>query len=205
MCLDQRDESQIAGEQTFAVRNYAAEARLHAASAEVGIATTDMYPRLTLSAGIAESGLLSGPAGAAWSVIGGLMAPVFHGGALTAHRRETQDMYRATFAQDQQTVLDAFRQVADNLHGLTNSADDVRTEEQALDSANAALRLTRLGYSVGSVGIIQVLAAQRLQQLAELQLVEARTRQYVETVGLFLAAGGGIGEHQVQGAQSRLQ
>ena len=172
----------------------AAEARLHAASAAVGIATADMYPHLTLSAGIAEDGLFSGPAGAAWSVIGGLAAPVFHGGALSAHRRETQDTYQATFAQYQQTVLNAFKQVADNLHGLSNSADEVRTEQQALDSASAALRLTRLGYSVGNAGIVQVLDAQRLQQLAELQLVQARTQRYVQTVSLFLAAGGGITE-----------
>jgi NodT family efflux transporter outer membrane factor (OMF) lipoprotein len=172
----------------------AAQARLHAASAAVGIATADMYPHLTLSAGIAEDGLFSGPAGAAWSVIGGLAAPVFHGGALSAHRRETQDTYQATFAQYQQTVLNAFKQVADNLHGLSNSADEVRTEQQALDSASAALRLTRLGYSVGNAGIVQVLDAQRLEQLAELQLVQARTQRYVQTVSLFLAAGGGITE-----------
>jgi NodT family efflux transporter outer membrane factor (OMF) lipoprotein len=183
----------------------AAEARLHAASAETGIATADLYPHLTLSAGIAENGLFSGPAGAAWSVIGGLTAPIFHGGALTAHRREMQEGYQATFAHYQQTVLEAFRQVADNLHGLSNAEEEVRTEQQALDSADAAVRLTRLGYSVGNAGIIQVLDAQRLQQLAELQLVDARTKQYVLTVTLFLAAGGGISASQDEGTKSPLQ
>jgi NodT family efflux transporter outer membrane factor (OMF) lipoprotein len=172
----------------------AAQAQLHAANAAVGMATADMYPHFTLSAAISEEGLFSGPAGAAWSLVGGLTAPVFHGGALSAHRRQAQDAYKATFAQYQQTVLTAFSQVADSLHGLSNSADEVRTEQQALDSASAALRLTRLGYSVGNAGIVQVLDAQRLQQLAELRLVRARTTRYIQTVSLILATGGGVVE-----------
>jgi NodT family efflux transporter outer membrane factor (OMF) lipoprotein len=170
----------------------AAEAQLHAASAAVGVATADLYPRITLSAAIAEEGLISGPSGPAWSLVGGLAGPIFHGGALSDDRRAAQDAYQATFAQYQQTVLVAFRQVADNLHGLSNSADGVRTEQQALGSASSALRLTRLGYGVGNAGIVQVLDAQRLQQLAELSLVQAQTQRYVQTVNLFLAAGGGM-------------
>lgn len=146
-------------------------------------------PHFTLSAAISEEGLFSG---AAWSLIGGLTAPVFRGGALSAHRRQTQDAYKATFAQYQQTVLAAFSQVADSLHGLSNSADEVRTEQQALDSASAALRLTRLGYSVGNAGTVQALDAQRLQRLAELRLVQARTTRYIQKVSLILATGGGI-------------
>jgi NodT family efflux transporter outer membrane factor (OMF) lipoprotein len=172
----------------------AAEAQLHAASAQVGIATADLYPRITLSAAVAEEGLVSGPAGAAWSLMGGLTAPIFHGGALQANRRGAEDAYQAAFAQYQQTVLAAFQQVADNLHGLSNSADAVQAEQQALDSANSALRLARLGYGAGNAGVVQVLDAQRLQQLAELNLVQARTQRYVQTVNLFLAAGGGIAD-----------
>jgi NodT family efflux transporter outer membrane factor (OMF) lipoprotein len=170
----------------------AAEAQLHAASAEVGVATADLYPRISLSAGIAEEGLTAGPSGAAWSLIGGLTAPVFHGGSLTARRHAAEDAYQGAVAQYQQTVLAAFQQVADHLHGLANSAEAVRAEQQALDSASSALRLTRLGYGVGNTGIVQVLDAQRLQQLAELNLVQARAQRYVQTVDLYLAAGGGL-------------
>jgi NodT family efflux transporter outer membrane factor (OMF) lipoprotein len=172
----------------------AAEGRLHAANAAIGIATADMYPHFTMSAAVAQEGLFSGPAAAAWSLIGGLAAPVFHGGTLSAHLRQTQDAYQATFAAYQQTVLTAFGQVADNLHGLANSADEVRTEQQALDSATAALGLARLGYGVGNTGIVQVLDAQRLAQLAQLRLVQARTLRYAQTVNLFLATGGGVAE-----------
>jgi len=170
----------------------AAEAQLHAASAQVGIATADLYPRINLSAGVAGEGLISGPSSAAWSLVAGLTAPIFHGGSLTANRKAAEAAYQVAFADYQQTVLSAFQQVADNLQGLTNAADGVRTEQQAMDSATSALRLTRLGYGAGNTGIVQVLDAQRLQQLAELSLIQARAQRYVQTVNLFLAAGGGL-------------
>jgi NodT family efflux transporter outer membrane factor (OMF) lipoprotein len=113
----------------------ATEAQLHAASAAVGIATADLYPRISLSANIAEQGLTGGPAGAAWGLIGGITAPIFHGGALSAQRRAAQDAYQAAFAQYQQTVLTGFRQIADTLHALQNGADAVVAQRQALNSA----------------------------------------------------------------------
>ena len=180
----------------------AAEARLQAASAAVGVATADLYPRFTLTASVAEQGLLTGPAGAAWSLLGGVSAPIFHGGALRAGKRAAEDEYRAAYAQYQETVLDAFRQVADTLHALSNSADEVRTQEEALASADAALRLTRLGYGAGNAGIVQVLDAQRLRQLAELGLVQARTHRYLETVDFFLAMGGGEDEASANFAEA---
>jgi NodT family efflux transporter outer membrane factor (OMF) lipoprotein len=175
----------------------AAEAQLHAASAAVGIATADLYPRFTLSANIAEQGLTAGPAGAAWSLIGGIAAPIFHGGALSAQLRASQDTYQAAFAQYQQTVLTAFRQIADTLHALQNDADAVTAQHQALNSATKALRLNREAYIAGNATILQVLDAQRLQQLAELSLVQARTERFFQTVNLFVAAGGGLKDSRV--------
>jgi NodT family efflux transporter outer membrane factor (OMF) lipoprotein len=170
----------------------AAEAQLHAASAEVGIATADLYPRISLSADVAEQGLLAGPAGAAWSLIGGVSTPIFHGGALSAGLRAAQDAYQAAFAQYQQTVLTAFRQIADTLHALQNGADAVVAQHQALNSATKALELSRVAYTAGNSTVLQVLDAQRLQLLAEVSLVQARTERFLQAVNLFVAAGGGL-------------
>jgi outer membrane protein TolC len=145
-----------------------------------------------LGANVAEQGLLNGPAGAAWSLIGGITAPIFHGGALTANRRAAQDAYQAAFAQYQQTVLTAFRQIADTLHALKNGADAVTAQQRALSSATRSLSLNREAYTAGNTTILQVLDAQRLQQLAGLNLVQARTERFVQTVNLFVAAGGGL-------------
>lgn len=170
----------------------AAESQLHAASAAVGVATADLYPKITLSASIAEEGVIGGGYGPAWNLLGGLTAPIFHGGALTAQRHAEQEAYRAAFAQYQQTVLTSFGQVGTTLHALANDAEAVRTQKQALASAQKALRLTRLGYGVGNAGIVQVLEAQRLEQLAEFGLVQARAQRYLDTVRFFVVAGGGV-------------
>lgn len=171
----------------------AAEARLQAANAWVGVTTADLYPHLTLSASLSDEALFSGPASSAWSLLGGLAGPVFHGGTLSARQRAAEDAYQGAFAAYQQTVLHAFQQVAVSLHGLQNAADEARAEQQALDSATAALRLTQQAYQVGSAGLLQVVQAQRTQQLAQVQWVQARGKRYQETVNLFLAMGGGQG------------
>jgi len=170
----------------------AAESQLHAASAAVGVATADLYPKVTLSAAISEDGVIGGAYGPAWNLFGGLTAPIFHGGALTAQRRAAEQAYRAAFAQYQQTVLMSFGQVATTLHALANDAEAVRTQKAALASADKALRLTRLGYGVGNAGIVQVLEAQRLEQLAQFGLVQARAQRYLDTVRFFVVAGGGV-------------
>ena len=170
----------------------AAEAQLHAASAAVGIASADMYPHLIVSSSLAEEGIISGGTAPAWSLLGGLTAPVFHGGTLSARQRAAQDDYKSLFARYQQTVLESLQQVADTLHGLENDAAAVQTQQQAVGSADAALGLVRQGYAVGNAGIVQVLTAQRLQQIAQLGLVQARAQRHADTVRLFLAAGGGL-------------
>jgi NodT family efflux transporter outer membrane factor (OMF) lipoprotein len=122
----------------------AAEAQLHAASATVGIATADLYPHLTLSAAIGEQGLLGGgPSETAWNVLGGLTAPIFHGGALTAERRAAQDEYRAALASYRQTVVDALSQVADTLQALGNDAESLSTQRRALDPTRSDFRLSK--------------------------------------------------------------
>src|ERR1700722_16663731 len=66
----------------------AAEAQLHEAGAVVGIATANLYPNFALTARLGGEGLLGGgPSETAWNLVGGLTAPIFHGGALKAERR----------------------------------------------------------------------------------------------------------------------
>jgi NodT family efflux transporter outer membrane factor (OMF) lipoprotein len=170
----------------------AAEAELRGASASVGIATADLYPRITLSSAWAQEGLLSGGTVTAWSLIGGITGPIFHGGTLSAQRRAAQDEYQAAFARYQLVVLNSFGQVADTLHALDHDMEALQTQQQALASADSALGLTRQGYRVGNADILQILTAQRLYELAELGLVQARTQTFTDTVGLFLASGGGM-------------
>jgi NodT family efflux transporter outer membrane factor (OMF) lipoprotein len=171
----------------------AAEAQLHAASATLGIATANLYPHFTLSAAIGEQGLLGGgPSETALNILGGLTAPMFHGGTLTAERRVAQDEYRAAFAAYRQIVLEAFSQVAAALQALGNDAASLSTQQHALQSAGASLSLTRQAYAAGNAAHVQVLDAQRLHQQAQLGEVQANSQRYVDAVKLLLAAGGRV-------------
>jgi NodT family efflux transporter outer membrane factor (OMF) lipoprotein len=164
-----------------------AEAELHAASAEVGVATADLYPRLQVSASLAEAG----PGiGALWSVAAGLTGPIYHGGALKANRRAAEDGYRASLAGYRQTVLRSLGQVADVLQAINHDADEYAAQQRALSAAETSLRLARAGYQAGEIGVLQVLDAERGYERAVLGQIRARTAQYLDTVQLSVALGG---------------
>jgi NodT family efflux transporter outer membrane factor (OMF) lipoprotein len=182
----------------------AAEAQLHAAGAAVGAATANLYPKLTLTATLGGEGLLGGgPSETAWNILGGLSAPIFHGGALKAEQRAAQDEYQAAFAAYRQTVLNAFGQVATALQALGNDADFLNAQTQALESAGASVALTQQAYSAGNAGYLQVLDAERLHQQAQLGQVRADGQRYVDVVELILAAGGRTDAFSGNGSQSR--
>ncbi|PCE24702.1 efflux transporter outer membrane subunit, partial [Burkholderia ubonensis] len=121
----------------------AADAALQAAAAEVGVATAQLFPQLSLSASMGQGGfnwpaMLSG-AGAIWSIGASLSQPIFHGGALLAQRRAAKESYAAAVDQYKQTVLGAFQDVADSLAALEHDA-------QALDASGRAALAARGAY-----------------------------------------------------------
>ncbi|WP_321948135.1 TolC family protein [Paraburkholderia sp. J10-1] len=130
-----------------------AEALLHAASAQIGVATAAMLPNMTLSA---EGGLSgASPAsiaqrlGQSWSLAADVAAPLFQGGTLWYGRKAAEEAYAASRAQYRQTVLSAFAQVADVLDA----------QSRALAAAQEALRLLRADYRAGTVDYLQILIA----------------------------------------------
>jgi NodT family efflux transporter outer membrane factor (OMF) lipoprotein len=173
----------------------AAEARLHAASAQIGIATAQLYPSITLSGGVGAAGLDGGhlfdPAGLVWSIAAGLTQPIFDGGTRLAERRAALALFRAAAADYQQTVLQAFGQVADVLQALTHDADLLAAQQHALNLASEAVRLQRANYANGGTGILALLDAQRQYQQARLGYVRAEAQRYQDTIQLLVAMGGG--------------
>ncbi|WP_213775303.1 efflux transporter outer membrane subunit [Bradyrhizobium sp. dw_78] len=174
---------------------HAAEAQLHAASAQIGIATAQLYPSITLSAGINASSLNGGdlftPSGLVWSVASGLTQPIFDGGMREAERREALAAFKASAADYQQTVLQAFGQVADILQALTHDTNLLVAQKHALSMASEAVRLQRINYGSGGSGIIGLLDAQRQYQQAQLGYIRAEAQRYQDTVQLMVAMGGG--------------
>ena len=174
----------------------AAAAELHAATAAVGVATANLYPRIVLSGTLSEEALrpvhLFDASSLAWSLVAGLTAPLFDGGKLHAERRAALDVLHERADLYQQVVLSAFGQVADALDALRHDAQLRAAQARALDLARRRLRLERASYRAGNSGLLQVLDAQRERERAKLGLLSAEERQYLDTVRLLLAAGGRV-------------
>lgn len=172
-----------------------AEADLHAATAEIGVATARLYPDITLGATLTQGAPavdnLVKNAFRGYDVFAGLAAPIFHGGTLKAQKEAAVARAHAAAATYQQTVLDAFGQVADLLSALQSDARSVANQRESVDVAQRSLALSRRSFEVGNSGILQVLDSERLYQRANTNLVLARTRQYLNVARLYVATAGG--------------
>jgi len=173
----------------------ASEALLHAASAQVGVATANLYPQINLTGSIGSlalkpSDLFSGPS-RAWSLGGGLLEPLFRGGALNAQRRAAIAAYEQAEAQYRETVLQSFQEVADTLRALESDATALQAQADAEAVAREALDLTRRQYKLGAVSYLTLLNAERQHQQSKIALVQASAARYADTAALFHALGGG--------------
>ncbi|MDR2857353.1 MAG: efflux transporter outer membrane subunit [Novosphingobium sp.] len=172
-----------------------AEARLHAATAAVGVATAQLYPNITLGATLSQS--TSAPESIftgryrGYDIFGGLTAPIFHGGTLKAQKRGAEAEARAAAATYRETVVQAFGQVSNLLSALQTDGTALATRQEAAQIAERSLYLSRRSFQVGNTGILQVLDASRTHQRAGLALVEARSQQYLNVARLYAATAGG--------------
>jgi NodT family efflux transporter outer membrane factor (OMF) lipoprotein len=172
----------------------AAEARLHAATSAVGVAESNLYPRIQLNGSLGQQAVNAGDlfnsGNTAWSLISGLTMPLFDGGTLRAQKRAAVEAMHASAAYYEQTVLEAFAQVADLLDALNHDAEQLEAQARAQEAAQNNLDLARASYAEGNAGVVQVLDAQRTFQQARLGYVRSEAQRYLDTVQLFLALGG---------------
>ncbi|HEY3597963.1 MAG TPA: efflux transporter outer membrane subunit [Paraburkholderia sp.] len=173
----------------------AADATLHQASAQIGVATAAMYPQITLSAAYGTQSLtpaeLFRAESVVWSIGAGLLQPVFHGGQLLAQKRAAVAAYEQADAQYRQTVLLAFENVADSLRALDHDASGLAAQTEAWRAASDSLDLTRGQFRVGGVSYLALLDAQRQYQQTVVSLAQAQAARYADTAALFQSLGGG--------------
>ncbi|HET6418986.1 MAG TPA: efflux transporter outer membrane subunit [Geobacteraceae bacterium] len=173
----------------------AAEAQLHSASAEIGVATAALFPSFTLSGGYGfnstSMGDLLKSGSSIWNLGANVTAPLFHGGSLWFHRKAAIEAYRQSLAGYRQTVLSAFAQVADTLRALEHDAEALHAQSQALAAAGESLQLIRVNYQAGTVNYLQILIANYQYQQAKLGYLQAKAQRLQDTVALFVALGGG--------------
>ena len=173
----------------------AAEAAMHAASAQVGVATAAMLPNITLSASAGATaadwaGLFT-PGTAFWSLAGGLSQPVFSGGALVHKKRATIATLQQAEAQYRSVVVNAFREVSDTLAALDFDARTLDAAEDGARAASESMAIVQHQLAVGAVSTLALLNAEQTHQLAESALIQARAARLADTVALFQAMGGG--------------
>lgn len=171
------------------------EMALAQASSAIGVATANMLPQLTLTAGTGGSSLISrtllDPESSAWNLGLGITQPIFEGGTLRAKRRAAIDLYQQAEAQYRLSVLNAFQNVADSLTALENDAQALGAQFDAVNAAKASLDLIQRQYDAGAVGYVSLLTAQQTYQQAKIDYVKAVANRYTDTVALFQSLGGG--------------
>lgn len=173
----------------------AAEAQLRAANAQVGAAVARMYPDLALTGNFgAQSNSWSkffNPASRIWDLAAAAAIPVFEGGTLRAQKHAAQAAYRAVFAGYENTVLGAFRDVADALRAIERDAVVLDAQTRALDAARTAFALASKQYQAGAVDYLSLLTSEVQYQNARIAHINAVTQRFTDTVALYIALGGG--------------
>jgi NodT family efflux transporter outer membrane factor (OMF) lipoprotein len=172
-----------------------AEAQLHVASANIGVATAAMFPSFSLSGayGAASSSLgnLSSSNARFWSIGPSVAVPLFQGGSLWFGRKAAIDAYQQAQANYRQTVLGAFAQVANSLKALEHDAEALQAQVDAQRTADAALRLSQTNYRAGLIAYPEVLVADVQDHEASIAYLQTVAQRQQDTVALFVALGGG--------------
>jgi NodT family efflux transporter outer membrane factor (OMF) lipoprotein len=180
----------------------AAEAQLHAASAEIGVTVAAMLPATTITAGVGgvSTDLLQvfKTGNTFWSVGVNILQTLFSAGTLAARKRAAEAAFDQAAAQYRVTVVTAYQNVADVLKALQFDAEALRAQSVAERAAAQNLEFARRSVALGATTRLPLLAAQQTYQQSLLNLAQARANRYSDTAALFQALGGGWWNSGVQ-------
>ncbi|WP_175198991.1 efflux transporter outer membrane subunit [Achromobacter insolitus] len=172
-----------------------AQARLQAATAAVGVATADFYPRLTLGGRLGveafHGGDLGNWASRQFSVGPTLYLPIFEGGRLRSTLALTEARQQEAAIAFQQTVLRAWHEVDDALNAWAAVQRRHAELQHAFDHNRLALQASERAYQQGVADYLPVLIAQRNLLDSQLALTNGSTRSTLTVVTLYKALGGG--------------
>lgn len=173
----------------------AAERRLAAANADVGVATSAYYPilELTGSAGVESSSLanLVSSVSTFWSAAPQLFVTVFDAGRRRAAAAQARAAYDENLAAYQESVLDVFREVEDQLAALRILDEEATIQRRAVDAAERSLQQATNRYRGGLASYLEVTFAQSVALANERTAVDILTRRMTASVLLIKGLGGG--------------
>jgi NodT family efflux transporter outer membrane factor (OMF) lipoprotein len=172
-----------------------AQANLHAASAQIGIAVANRLPNITLTADAGSSALaidkLFTSGTGFWGLGAAATAPIFQGGTLLHEERAARAAYVQAAEQYRSTVLTAFQNVADTLTAIEQDAEVLQAAATTEQDARATLELSQHQLRDGYISYLALLSAEQAYQQARLNLIQAQSNRYSDTAALFQALGGG--------------
>jgi NodT family efflux transporter outer membrane factor (OMF) lipoprotein len=172
-----------------------AEANMHAASAQIGVAAANRLPNITLTGSIGSTALEIGQVFKSgtgfWNIGTAITAPIFQGGTLLHQERAAKAAYVESAEQYRSTVLAAFQNVADTLAALEQDANGLKAAAHAADAAKVTLDLSQRQWKAGYANYLSLLNAEQTYQQARINLVQAQANRFADTAALFQALGGG--------------
>jgi multidrug efflux system outer membrane protein len=180
----------------------AAERRMAAANADIGVAKAAFFPTVELN-GLAgfesiDAGTLFNWSSRFWALGPSVTLPLFEGGRLRAGLRLSQATYEEMVANYRQSVLTAFSEVEDNLAAQVLLADQYDAESEALIAARKQLEIVNDQYRDGLITYLEVATAESTELNVEFAATALRGQQLVAAVTLVKALGGGWQEGSAQ-------
>lgn len=172
-----------------------AEEALHFASAQMGVAIANTLPQFAVTGAI--GGMAATPdwmfrsGGGFFDLTANVAQTLFDGGTLRAKSHAAQQALIQAGAQYRSTVIAALQNVADVLYLIRADATGLKQADAAEEAAKVAFDLTRKQYELGAVSYLTSLQAEQNYRLAIINLVQAQTNRFGDTVMLYQALGGG--------------
>jgi NodT family efflux transporter outer membrane factor (OMF) lipoprotein len=191
----------------------AAQAQLHAASANVGVAVAARLPNISLTAGIgtvstAFSSLFA-PENLFWSLAASAGQTLFDGGTLEHRQKAAEASLDVAKAQYRRVVINALQDVADTLTALAHDTLAVDAAHQSADAASRSLDLTLRRQKMGAASTLALLNARKTVAAAQNGLIQAQANRLQDSAALFMALGGGqhvpVGDTKPCGPPSSLR
>jgi NodT family efflux transporter outer membrane factor (OMF) lipoprotein len=172
-----------------------AEARLHAATADVGVAVADLYPRITLTGGFMQEALSAGDlaewGARQWQLGPSLYLPLFDGGRRRAAVELRKLQQQEAAIHYQRTVLQAWHEIDNALSAYAAEQRRAKELEEAVAAARDAHEIATLRYEHGMTNFLVALDAQRTLLRAQLAYAESSAAVSTRLVALYKALGGG--------------